>query len=122
MKTFTTLLLLATVLCVPAWAKEKCTSACHLFEAWAMVQLCPNLTLIHTPETDADYKEFVDGSRPMRQLQNDALRWQREWMRHGFVEYGPHVPLWPEGSTACHPKCTGTEDDVGTVCQYIKEK
>lgn len=123
MKTFT-MLLVATVLSGPAWAKEKCTSECHLFEAWAMAQLCPNLTLIHTPETDADYKEFFDGSRPSRQLQNDALRWQRGWMRHGFVDlgYGPHEPLAPEGSTACHPKCTGTEDDEGTVCQYVKEK
>jgi len=52
-KTFT-MLLAGTLLSGPAWAKEKCTSECHLFTAWAMARLCPNLTLVHTPETDED--------------------------------------------------------------------
>ena len=104
----------------PAWTKEKCTSECHLFAAWAMAQLCPNVTLIHTPETDADYKEFFDGSRPMRELQGNALRDLRR-------------AIAVDRKYACHPtntmtegnrpkECTGTEDDVGTVCQYVKER
>ena len=123
MKTFT-ILLVATVLSGPARAKEKCTSECHLFEAWAMAQLCPNLTLIHTPETDADYKEFFDGSQPSRQLQNDALHWQRGWMRHGFVDlgYGPHRTSRARRQDSMSSEMRGTEDDEGTVCQYVKEK
>jgi hypothetical protein len=118
MKTLTTLLL-ATVLSGPAWAKEKCTSECHLFTAWAMARLCPNLTLIHTPETDATYREFLDPrSRGMRQLMADALRQVQQ-----------DIVIDPKH--ACHPmgpgetsdvECTGTEDDEGTVCQYVKEK
>jgi hypothetical protein len=50
MKKFLLIGLAAVALATPAWAKEKCTSECHLFEAWAMAHLCPNLTLIHTPE------------------------------------------------------------------------
>jgi hypothetical protein len=114
MKNFTTLLVATVFLSSPAWAREKCTSECHLFDAWAMALLCSNLTLIHTPGTDADYKIFFDGSRPMRQLQADALRRVRR-----------NIAI---GKDACHPTniedhdCTGTEDDVGTVCQYVKEK
>jgi hypothetical protein len=104
----------------PAWAKEKCTSECYLFAAWAMAQLCPNVTLIHTPQTDKDYKEFFDGSRPMRELQADALRDLRR-------------AIAVDRKNACHPtntmtednrpkECTGAEDDVGTVCQYVKER
>ena len=104
----------------PAWSKEKCTSECHLFAAWAMAQLCPNVTLIHTPETDATYKAFFDGSRPMRELQADQLRVLRR-------------AIAVDRKTACHPtnqmmennkpkECTGTEDDEGTVCQYVKER
>ena len=103
-----------------ALAKEKCTSECHLFDAWAMMELCPNVMLIHTPATEMDYKEFFDGSRPMRQLQNDALRRLR-------------LAIAVDRKYACHPKnnmtqdghakeCTGTDDDEGTVCQYVKER
>jgi hypothetical protein len=118
MKT-STMLLVATVLTGPAWAKEKCTSECHLFTAWAMARLCSNLTLIHTPKTDADYRKFLDPrSRGMRQLMLDALREVRQ-----------DIIIDPEH--ACHPmrpgetgdlECTGTENDEGTVCQYVKEK
>jgi hypothetical protein len=103
----------------PAWAKAKCTSECHLFAAWAMARLCPNLTLIHTLETDSDYKEFLDHrSRDMRQLMADAL----QQVRQDIVIDPKH---------ACHPmrpgekddvECTGTGDDEGTVCQYVKER
>lgn len=118
MKTFT-MLLLASVLSASAWAKEKCTSECHLFTAWAMARLCPTLTLIHTPQTDADYREFLDPrSRGMRQLMADAVRQVQQ-----------DIVIDPKH--ACHPmrpgeasdvECTGTEDDEGTVCQYVKEK
>lgn len=114
-----TMLLVATVLSGPAWAKEKCTSECHLFTAWAMARLCSNLTLIHTPETDNDYRLFLDHRSPgMQQLMADALRQVQQ-----------DIAIDPK--RACHPmragetgdvECTGTEDDGGTVCQYVKEK
>jgi hypothetical protein len=112
--------LVASAYSGPGWSKEKCTSECHLFAAWAMAQLCPNITLIHTPETDAVYKATFDGSRPMRELQADQLRILRR-------------AIAVDRKTACHPtnqitennrskECTGTEDDEGTVCQYVKER
>jgi hypothetical protein len=54
----------------------------------------------------------------MRQLMADALR----LMQQDIVIDPKH---------ACHPmragvkgdvECSGTEDDEGTVCQYVKEK
>ena len=103
----------------PALAKAKCTSMCHLFDAWAMARLCPNLSLIHTPDTDSVYRDYLDPrSRGMRQLMADALRQVQQ-----------DIVIDPKH--ACHPvrpgekddiECTGTEDDEGTVCQYVKEK
>jgi hypothetical protein len=103
----------------PASAKAKCTSECHLFAAWAMARLCPNLTLIHNHETESDYRDFLDPrSRDMRQLMADALRQVQQ-----------DIVIDPKH--ACHPmrpgekddvECSGTEDDEGTVCQYVKEK
>jgi hypothetical protein len=121
MKTSTTIALLLALSAYsgPASAKAKCTSECHLFSAWAMARLCPNLTLIHTSETDTDYREFLDPrSRDMRQLMADALRQVQQ-----------DIIIDPKH--ACHPmrpgekddvKCSGTQDDEGTVCQYLKEK
>jgi hypothetical protein len=119
---FTTALLLAIAASAcsgPASAKAKCTSECHLFDAWAMARLCPNLTLIHNRATESDYREFLDPrSRDMRQLMADALR----RVQQDIVIDAKH---------ACHPmrpgekddvECSGTEDDEGTVCQYVKEK
>jgi hypothetical protein len=113
------MLLVAPLLIGPASAKEKCTSECHLFTAWAMARLCPNLTLIHTPETDETYRDLLDPrSRGMRQLMADALRQVQQ-----------DIVIDPK--LACHPmrpgetsdvECTGTEDDEGTVCQYVKER
>jgi hypothetical protein len=107
MKTIT-ILLVATVLSGSAWGREKSTSICHLFSAWAMAQLCPHLTLKHTAGTDSPYKIFSDNSRPMRPLQNDALR----NVRH-LIAVDPKT---------CHPQCTGTDDDEGTPCQYLNER
>jgi hypothetical protein len=113
-KFLATTAVLAALVC-PAWAKEKCTSECHLFTAWAMARLCPNLTLIHTPGTDSDYREFLDPhSRASRQLMADALRQVQQ-----AIVIDPKY--------ACHPmvddnvEC-GTDNDEGTVCQYVKEK
>jgi hypothetical protein len=102
-----------------AFGREKCTSMCHLFDAWAMSRLCPNLTLIHTPDKDADYRAYLDPqSGGMRQLMNDALRRVRQ-------------DLVIDPKAACHPRrtaekgyveCSGTDDDEGTVCQYVRER
>jgi hypothetical protein len=105
---------------VSALAKEKCTSLCHLFDAWAMARLCPNLTLIHNPATDPDYREFLDPrSRGMRQLMADALR----RVQQDIVidpKHACHPVRWPGEKD--EGECSGTEDDEGTVCQYVRER
>jgi hypothetical protein len=86
-----------------------------MFAAVAMARLCPNLTLIRTPENDANLKETFDGSRESRQFMADALR----MMQRNIISDPKH---------ACHlteEDCGAAGDDPehgGTVCQYIKEK
>jgi hypothetical protein len=111
-------LALSTYSC-PTTAKEKCTSECHLFTAWAMARLCPNLALIHNPATDSDYRSFLNPrSRGMRQLMADAM----QQVQQDIIIDPKH---------ACHPmrpgekqdvECSGTEDDEGSVCQYVSER
>lgn len=110
MKRLALVLAVAAAGIAPASAKEKCTSMCHLFDAWAMAQSCPNLTLIHNPTNDRTYREDLDPrSRVNRELMADALKVVKQ-----------QIALHPQ--QACHVDCKGTDDDEGTVCQYVSEK
>jgi hypothetical protein len=95
-----TIIILVCVLAAPAHAKEKCTSMCHFFNAWAITQVCRNLTF--NEDGRRDDKIFGD----FRVLKRQALA---------------IVKRWPN---ACHPSCKwdgDAGDDSDDTCQYLKE-
>jgi hypothetical protein len=95
-----TIIILVCALATPASAKEKCTSMCHFFDAWALTKLCKNLAL--NEDGVKDDKVFGD----MRSLKRQALKDMRKV------------------SAACHPDCkwdAEAPDIEGTPCQYLKE-
>jgi TPR repeat protein len=91
---------IALALSTPAAAKEKCTSMCHFFDAWALTKVCSNLAFNEAGIRDD--KDYGD----LQSLKRQALRDVRHW------------------PNACHPSCVSDTDDnkEGTVCQYLKER
>jgi hypothetical protein len=83
----------------PALAREKCTSMCHFFNAWAITQVCKNLTFNDAGrQEDKDYGDF-------RGLKRRALA---------------IVKKWPN---ACHPNCKwdgDAGDDSDDTCMYLQ--
>jgi hypothetical protein len=93
-------IILVCSLSTPAHAKEKCTSMCPFFNAWAITQVCRNLTFNDNGrQTDKDFGD-------LRTLKRQALA---------------VVKRWPN---ACRPDCkweAEAPDDIDEVCHYLKE-
>ena len=95
------LIILAGGLVSPAIAKEKCTSMCHFFDAWALAKICPNLALnedgIKTDKAFGDLKTLKSQSLQMIRLRKDGCNIDCKW--------NAEAP-----------------DVEGTPCQYLKLK
>jgi hypothetical protein len=98
------LLLLALTSPAPADAKEKCTSMCHFFVAWALVRLCPNLYF--NQDGVRTSREFGD----LHEVKKQALKFDLAAKR--------------KGDDVCHPHCMKDSDHLkeGTACQFLEVK
>jgi hypothetical protein len=102
-------IILVVALTAPAAAKEKCTSMCHFYEAWALAKLCPKLML----NEDGAAEDKADSSDRKFSRTHAALKRQvLGEMRHA--------------TAACNIDCKWDKevrDELeGTPCQYLRLK
>jgi hypothetical protein len=106
MKKLTIIAIAICALTAPAHAKEKCTSMCHFYEAWAITKLCTNLTL-------------NDGwQREDRDLAHDkAFRKTHDILKRQVLKETRADP------DACNIDCQWRKEAPdgleGTPCQYL---
>jgi hypothetical protein len=107
------LALLMTTSGTTVHAKAKCTSMCHLFDAYALAQVCPNLTL--NEQYRVDYKDLfepVPGFSPAQQ-QRDILGFKKAAMQGVLERIAKAVDVCAS--------CLKHENE-GTACQYLKSR
>lgn len=98
-----------------AQAKAKCTSMCHLFDAHALAQVCPNLTLNEQYRVDfKDLFEPVPGFSVTQQRRDIADF--KAWSMRGVLE------RIASAVNVCSPSCLKLENAEGTACQYLKSR
>lgn len=86
--------------------RAECTSMCHLFDAYALAQVCPNFTL--TPEYNADLKSMFAGERAVPRFKAESMT--------GVLE---RIAM---AVNVCAPSCLKLEITDGTACQYLKSR
>jgi len=86
--------------------RAECTSMCHLFDAYALAQVCPNFTL--TPEYYADLKSLFAGERATPRFKADSMTGVSERIAKAV--------------NVCAPSCLKLEIKDGTACQYLKPR
>lgn len=95
----------------PAPAKEKCTSMCHFYEAWALSKLCPKLVL----NADAIREDKADSNDNAFSKIHDRLKRQV-------------LGDMKANRDACDIDCKwkaeapDPEELEGTPCQYLRLK
>jgi hypothetical protein len=97
-----------------AHAKE-CTSMCHLFDAYALAQVCPNFTLNEQYRVDVrDLSEPLPGFS-LTQQQRDIAGFKASAM-------GGVLNRIANAVNVCSPSCLKPENAEGTACQYLKSR
>jgi hypothetical protein len=77
---------------------------CHLFDAYALAQVCPNFTL--TPQYNDDFKRL--GERAASRFKADAM--------------GGVLTQIARAVNVCAPSCLKLDNNEGTPCQYLKSR
>jgi hypothetical protein len=86
--------------------RAECTSMCHLFDAYALAQVCPNFTL--TEQYSSDYKDLFAGERATPRFKAEAMS--------GVLS------RIAKAANVCSPSCLKLEITEGTPCQYLKAR
>jgi hypothetical protein len=86
--------------------REECTSMCHLFEAYALAQVCPNFTF--SQEYWADFKDLFAGSRATPRFKAEAMN--------------AVLSRISKAVNVCSPSCLKLEIKEGTACQYLQSR
>jgi hypothetical protein len=84
--------------------RAECTSMCHLFDAYALAQVCPNFTL--SKQYWIDFKDLFAGERAVPGFKAEALSAVRKRIS--------------KAENVCSPSCLKLEIKDGTACQYLK--
>jgi hypothetical protein len=86
--------------------RAECTSLCHLFEAYALAHVCPNLVLNQRYSTD--FRGLFADEAAMPRFKVEALS-------AVFKRISKAVNV-------CSPSCLKLRVVDGTACQYLKSR
>jgi hypothetical protein len=86
--------------------RAECTSMCHLFDAYALAKVCPNLTL--TRQYNDDLKVLFGGEPAVTRFKAEAIS-------------GVMARI-AKAMNVCVPACLTLDTPDGTACQYLKAR
>ena len=94
------LLIMGVLASQPAHATEKCTSMCHMFQAYGMSKVCPNFILNKAYGED---RKWI-GNKSATKFERDGLA---------------AVKRHPEWCNTEYADCVNSNSWDGTVCHYL---